>query len=216
MLPSQHILAICSSPDLFGCSKQATAYAAALAKAQQLGWKLEPVDFTPLFTLASFLYEGPWLAERYAAIEKFIDTVPAEDMNPVVRDIIMDWSAMAIPAGFRDDGLPFGITLIAGAWEESWLFELGRQWLSDAPRLLGATSLEFQEPLFALPFAPDSMKASLFKTTLMAPSYQLFALQTGSSVQKPGLKRVVDGGKSIEVEVWNMPTNKHRKFPEYD
>ncbi|KAJ5378119.1 Urea carboxylase [Penicillium cataractarum] len=302
MLPSQPILAICSSADWFGCSKQASAYAAALAKAQRLGWKLEPVDFTPLFKLATLLYEGPWVAERYAAIEEFIRTAPAEAMNPVVRDIIlkaekfsavdvfqneyyrqklsryiesvfrkfeailvpttptfptiqmledepvlansrlgtytnfvnfMDWSAVAIPAGFRDDGLPFGITLIAGAWEESRLFKLGCKWLSAGPRLLGATGLEFQESLFAIPSTTDSMKlavvgahlsgfplnedlllrdAGLLQTTLTSPSYQLFALQAGPSVRKPGLKRVADGGKSIEVEIWNMPLNNMGSF----
>lgn len=50
-----------------------------------------------------------------------------------------------------------------------------------------------------------SRGAVLGSITRTASCYQLFALQTNSSVQKPGLKRVVDGGESIKVEVWNMP-----------
>ncbi|GLA52793.1 hypothetical protein AnigIFM63604_009672 [Aspergillus niger] len=295
MLSSHPTLAVCSSPEWFGCSEQASAYAAALVKAQRLGWKLESVDFAPLFKLASLLYEGPWVAERYAAIERFIHSEAAEAMDPVVRAIIlkaeqfsavdvfqqeyyrqelsrqiehafgtfdavlvpttptfptvemlkeapilansrlgtytnfvnfMGWSAVAIPADFREDGLPFGVTLIAGPWEEPRLFELARQWLSVAPRLLGATGLEYRETLPTSPFTSDSMQlavvgahlsgfplnkdlvsrgAILGSITRTASCYQLFALQTDSSVQKPGLKRVVDGGESIEVEVWNMP-----------
>ncbi|KAJ5518559.1 Urea carboxylase [Penicillium expansum] len=301
-LPSQPTLAICSNPEWFGRTEQAAAYQDALTKAQQLGWKLEPVDFTPLFSLASLLYEGPWVAERYAAIEKFIRSVPAEAMDPVVRSIILkaekfsaidlftceyhrrdlsceieqifgkydallvptaptfpsmqdlkdepvvansqlgtytnfvnflDWSALAIPAGWREDGLPFGITLIGGAWEEPRLLELARRWMSDAPRLLGATGVEYQEICTGLPATFNSMQlavvgahlsgfplnkdlvsrgATLVTATTTAPCYQLFALHTTGPVSKPGLKRVADGGESIEVEVWDMPLDKMGSF----
>lgn len=303
-LPSQPKLAICSNPEWFGRVEQAAAYQVALIKAQSLGWKLEPVDFTPLFALASLLYEGPWVAERYAAIEEFIRSVPAETMDPVVRSIVMkaesfsatdlftceyrrkdlsrkiehifgqydallvptaptfpsmqdlkdepvkansqlgtytnfvnfmDWSALAIPAGWREDGLPFGITLIGEAWEEPRLLELARRWMSDAPRLLGATGVEHQETCFERTVPSDTMRlavvgahlsgfplnkdlvsrrATLVTATTTAPCYQLFALQktNPSAVSKPGLRRVADGGESIEVEVWNMPANKMGSF----
>ncbi|KUM63053.1 hypothetical protein ACN42_g4044 [Penicillium freii] len=305
-LPSQPTLAICSNPEWFGRTEQAAAYHDALTKTQTLGWKLEPVDFTPLFSLASLLYEGPWVAERYAAIEKFIRSVPAEAVDPVVRSIILkaekfsaadlfaceyhrrdlsceiekifgqydallvptaptfpsmqdlkdepivansqlgtytnfvnflDWSALAIPAGWRGNGLPFGITLIGGAWEEPRLLELARRWMSDAPRLLGATGVEYQE-LFSgqssgPTVAPNSMQlavvgahfsgfplnrdlvsrgATFLTATTTAPCYQLFALHTTGPLSKPGLKRVTDGGESIEVEVWNMQLDQMGSF----
>ena len=274
----------------------------ALAKARQLGWKLDPVDFTPLFTLAGLLYDGPWVAERYAAIEQFIRSVPPESMDPIVRSIIMkaeqfsaadlfaceyrrqdlsreiehifgqydallvptaatfptmqdlrdepvaansklgiytnfvnflDWSALAIPAGWREDGLPFGITLIGGAWEESRLMELARRWMCGSPRLLGATGVEYQEICSKAPVTVDSMQlavvgahlsgfplnkdlvsrgATLITATATAPCYQLYALHATGSVSKSGLKRVVDGGESIEVEVWNIPLNEMGSF----
>lgn len=304
-ISQQPTLAICSKPQWFGQTEQAEAYQVALAKARQLGWKLDPVDFTPLFTLAGLLYDGPWIAERYAAIEKFIRSVPPESMDPVVRGIIMkaeqfsaadlfaceyrrqdlsreieqifgqydallvptaptfptmqdlrdepiaansqlgtytnfvnflDWSALAIPAGWREDGLPFGITLIGGAWEEPRLMELARRWMWGSPRLLGATGVEYQESqkiCFKPPVTVDSMQlavvgahlsgfplnkdlvsrgATLIKTTATAPCYQLYALHATGPVSKPGLKRVVDGGDSIEVEVWSMPLDEMGSF----
>ncbi|KAJ5657584.1 Urea carboxylase [Penicillium longicatenatum] len=303
-LASQPTLAICSNPEWFGRTEQAAAYQVALTKAQALGWKLESVDFTPLFSLANMLYEGPWVAERYAAIDKFIRSVPAESMDPIVRSILMkaekfsatdlftceysrkylsreieqvfgqydalfvptaptfpsmqdlkdepvkansqlgtytnfvnfmDWSALAIPAGWREDGLPFGMTLIGEAWEEPRLLKLARHWMSDAPHLLGATGAEYQEALSGPTPTSNSMQlavvgahlsgfplnrdlvsrgATLITATTTAPCYRLFALQkpVPGSVAKPGLKRVTDGGDSIEVEVWNIPIDKMGSF----
>ena len=48
---------------------------------------LVPVEMQPFLDVAALLYEGPWVAERYAAIASFLDT-HAQDMNPVVRGII--------------------------------------------------------------------------------------------------------------------------------
>src|SRR6185503_4779860 len=44
---------------------------------------------------------------------------------------LLDLCAVAIPAGFRDDGLPFGVTLIAPSFEDAILARL-------ASRLPGA------------------------------------------------------------------------------
>ncbi|KAJ0426329.1 urea carboxylase [Aspergillus carlsbadensis] len=302
--PQKPVLAICANPEWFGKTEQAAAYEDALAKARTLGWQLEPMDFTPLWTLASFLYEGPWVAERYAAIDQFIATTPTEVMDPVVRQIIMkgkdftaadlftqeyrrqelsrtitglfnrfdaifvpttptfptiadlekepikensqlgtytnfvnfmDWSAIAIPAGWRDDGLPFGITLIARTWEEPRLLDLSRRWLTGAPRRLGATIVEYQDTLTSQPVTNDSIKlavvgahlsgfplnkdlvvrgAILVEPTMTAPCYQLYKLDSQSTVLKPGLKRVASGGSAIEVEVWDLPRSQFGSFLE--
>ncbi len=39
---------------------------------------------------------------------------------------LLDLAAIALPAGFRDDGLPFGITLIAPAFSDAYLCDLGK------------------------------------------------------------------------------------------
>lgn len=52
---------------------------------------------------------------------------------------LLDLAAVAVPAGFRDDGLPFGVTLISPAWRDEALCALGSRLhrATDVP--LGAT-----------------------------------------------------------------------------
>jgi allophanate hydrolase len=49
---------------------------------------------------------------------------------------LLDFSALALPAGFREDGLPFGITLIGPAWAERKLCDFGARFVTymDLPR----------------------------------------------------------------------------------
>ncbi|KAH6896755.1 hypothetical protein B0T10DRAFT_506149 [Thelonectria olida] len=82
-------LAICSEPNWFGRDDHCPAYEKALEKAKSLGWTVVPIDFKILFELAELLYFGPWVAERYEAIRSFIERVPEDAMDPVVRGIIM-------------------------------------------------------------------------------------------------------------------------------
>ena len=46
--------------------------------------------------------------------------------------------------------------------------------------------------------------ATLLEATHTAPCYRLFALQN-TTPPKPGLMRADEGGRSIAVEVWDMP-----------
>ncbi|KXH40553.1 urea carboxylase [Colletotrichum nymphaeae SA-01] len=299
-----HRMAICDDPPWFGKTEQSVAYAKALEKAEALGWTLEPKDFSPLFRLASLLYEGPWVAERYAAIRDFIEE-NGDKMDPTVREIIlkakdfnaadlfaseylrqeltreiedrfgnfdailvptsptfptiedltrepikenaylgtytnfvnfMDWTALAIPAGFRSDGLPFGITLISSTWDEPKLLSLAREWLCTAPRPLGATKIERLEArksdavaagepkttrlvvvgahLTGFPLNKDltSRGGTLETATTTSPSYKFYSLDTGGTVKKPGLQRVQTGGSAIQVEVWSLPTTEVGSF----
>ena len=52
-----------------------------------LGGQKVEIDFALFRAAADLLYSGPWVAERYAAIGDFLDA-HADDMHPVVRDII--------------------------------------------------------------------------------------------------------------------------------
>lgn len=88
ILPSLPTFAICKDPKWFGNDDRKAAYEASLEGMRRAGIALEPVDFSDLFDLASLLYEGPWVAERYAAIESFIQQHPAE-LDPTVRSIIL-------------------------------------------------------------------------------------------------------------------------------
>ena len=86
-------IAICDNPPWFGLTEQRDAYDACLAGIRaRLDWRVDEVDFTPLFDLARLLYNGPWVAERYQALRSYIEDRGAPGMDPVVRGIIMEAS----------------------------------------------------------------------------------------------------------------------------
>ncbi|PAU80504.1 allophanate hydrolase [Halovibrio salipaludis] len=291
-------LAIPRDPEWYSDEQQRDAWEQALGQWRSLGAEVVERDFTTLYAMAALLYEGPWIAERHAAISTFMEANAAA-MNPVVRDIIRqaegftatnafnglyqqhelrhaldqelaaidallvptapitpslraveadpvhlnarlgrytnfvnlaDLCALALPAGFRGDGLPFGITLISGAWRDRDLQELGAQWLNHAPTPLGATGRERPpetppEPsagtvqvtvagahLSGMPLNDQltGRGARLLKSTATAPCYRLYAL-AGTTPPKPGLRRDPTGG-ALDVEVWAMPTEHFGSF----
>ena len=63
------------------------AYVADIAKLEKLGATLVEFDIEPFFEVARLLYEGPWVAERYAATKSLIETRP-DTLHPVTRKII--------------------------------------------------------------------------------------------------------------------------------
>ena len=63
------------------------AFDAAVADVAALGATVVELDFEPFFAVASLLYEGAFVAERYEAIRSFIEEQP-EEMHPVTRAII--------------------------------------------------------------------------------------------------------------------------------
>jgi allophanate hydrolase len=71
----------------FGDALADAAFDAAVAEIEALGHRLSPVDMTAFFAVAALLYEGPWVAERRAAIRTFMDRSP-EALFPVTRAIL--------------------------------------------------------------------------------------------------------------------------------
>jgi allophanate hydrolase len=175
-----------SQLEFFGDDAARRAYQRAVSRLVSLGIELREIDYTPFTEAARLLYEGPWVAERLAAIRPFYES-SAGDIHPVVREILsgamrfsavdafeaqyrlqalakqaaaqwqeldclllptagtiyrvdqvleepirlntnlgyytnfvnlLDLCALALPAGFRDDGLPFGMTLIGRALDD--------------------------------------------------------------------------------------------------
>lgn len=64
-----------------------TAFDATIADLAAGGAKMVEVDFAPFFETAALLYEGPWVAERYAATKPLIEADP-DALHPVTRAII--------------------------------------------------------------------------------------------------------------------------------
>lgn len=71
----------------FGDSLSEAAYERDLATLADKGASIVPIDFEPLHAVARLLYEGPWVAERYAAVKALIEDDP-EALHPVTRGII--------------------------------------------------------------------------------------------------------------------------------
>jgi len=59
----------------------------AIKQLESLGGKVVEIDFEPFLETARLLYEGPWVAERYAAIRDFFEAKP-EAIFPVTKQII--------------------------------------------------------------------------------------------------------------------------------
>ncbi|MCG8603009.1 MAG: allophanate hydrolase [Verrucomicrobiales bacterium] len=71
----------------FGNNEAAARFEETKANCRNLGWKVEEIDFEPFLEAARLLYEGPWVAERLAAIEDFF-AGNEKDIYPVTAAII--------------------------------------------------------------------------------------------------------------------------------
>lgn len=138
---------------------------------------------------------------------------------------LLELAAIAVPAGFRPDGVPFGVTLIGPALSDGRLATIG-----DAlHRSLGEVSIgATQAALSATPPVSHVEKttvevavvgahlsgqplngqllernAKLVETTRTAAGYRLYALPD-THPPKPGLVFDGSGPGAIEVEVWEM------------
>lgn len=260
------------------------------------------IDFTPFVKTANLLYQGPWLAERYAAIDNFIENNP-DALFPVTKNIVLpatevgavetfkklyelqalkketdkileqvdfvvtptagtkyrieevndepiqlnsnlgyytnfmnllDYAAIAIPAGFDKNNFPFGVTLFSQAFTDYELLEQATKFLDGKLVKMGATNFEWSPKRVSNSSNKDKAtidiavcgahlsgmplnhqltdnNAVLIKVTKTEASYKLYALAGGPPL-RPGLIKDSDNGKSIEVEVWRMPLTDFGKF----
>ena len=183
--------------EFFGNVETPSLFKQAITKLESIGGKSVEIDFAPFLQTARLLYEGPWVAERYAAIQDFFETKP-ETIFPVTQQIIgdalkfsaadtfnvfyklkalqrkaakvwqdvdviltptastiytidevnanpvqtnsnlgyytnfmnlLDLAAIAVPAGFQTNNLPFGVTLCAPAFSDDALLQLAKRYL---------------------------------------------------------------------------------------
>ncbi|WP_348765688.1 allophanate hydrolase [uncultured Salinisphaera sp.] len=294
-------LGVPSQPEFFDDDSARAAFDAAVTHWKEAGAEIVELDFTPFHEAAALLYQGPWVAERYAAVGEFIES-HADAADPVVADIItggkkatavdafraqyalaalkhkadalidgvdallvptapsiyrqaeiaadpvalnsrlgtytnfvnlLDYCALALPGGFRDEGLPVGITLIAPAWQDDRLAALGAHWQNHQPWSLGTGKrLAAQVAITPGAAAADDVvrvavvgahlrgmplnwqlterDARFVEQTETAPNYRLLAL-AGTTPPKPGLIRG-EGGAAIQVELWDVPASAFGSF----
>ena len=73
--------------EFFGNAEVERLYDAAIESIRALGVTVVPFDYGPFREAAALLYDGPWVAERLAAVEDFFASNEA-DFDPAVRAII--------------------------------------------------------------------------------------------------------------------------------
>jgi allophanate hydrolase len=137
---------------------------------------------------------------------------------------LLDLSAIALPGGFRDNGLPFGVTLMAPAFYDDALLSLGARYHRVLGGTAGVTPLKIAEQ--PLPPGPPrgvllavvgahlrgqplngqltSRGGRFVKTARTAPGYKLYALPN-TQPAKPGLVRAPGfAGPGIALEIWSL------------
>ena len=146
---------------------------------------------------------------------------------------LLDLAGVAIPAGFRSNGLPFGVTLMGPAFSESLLLALADELHRKLATEIGKTGLELSQQPKVSPSKGQEIHLAvvgahlsgqplnrqltqrggrLVKTTRSARHYRLYAL-ANTTPPKPGLVRVKeDAGDGIEVEVWALDAKAFGEF----
>ncbi|CAG9296424.1 allophanate hydrolase [Celerinatantimonas diazotrophica] len=271
--------------EFFADDAAKSCYHQAITTLTEMGGQAVIIDLAPFSQAAKLLYEGPWVAERLAALREFF-SAHQEQTLPVIQTIIggaanysaadayaalyqlkalkrqadqqlaqvdfivtpttgtiytidevkadpitlnsnlgfytnfmnlLDYSAIALPAGFRQNGtkqgLPFGITLFGPAFYEDALLSIASRWQKQLPLPLGALQAQPQTidlcvcgahlSGMALNHQLSNKGAKLIKQTHTAPSYRLFALNEGFP-RRPAMVRDTKQGTSIEVEIWRL------------
>jgi len=73
--------------EFFGDTEAARLFDSAIETIQAEADAVVAVDFEPFVRTAELLYGGPWVAERLAAVEEFVEAQP-EEIHPVIREIL--------------------------------------------------------------------------------------------------------------------------------
>jgi allophanate hydrolase len=266
---------------------------------QALGGVKQTLDFTPFLEAAILLYEGPWVSERYVAIEDLITEQP-DELLPVINTIIgsgksktaadafkaeykmqvyrqqarqaladvdflmtptagtiytidevnadpiklnsnlgyytnfmnlLDCTAVAVPAGFLDNGQPWGVSLVGTAMQDRKLLSYANRWQQN--RKINPGNLDFSLPDtnagnidysdsvelivcgahldgLALNWQLAERGALLQEKTLSAESYRMYVIE--GALERPGLVRDTNNGKAIEIEIWKIPRQEFGSF----
>ncbi len=256
----------------------AAAWARAVAHARTIAAHVVPIDIAPFLAAARLLYEGPWLAERWAGFGHLLEPdgphldptvrqivlggrslaaadlfaamdrlaelrretepiwhdidallLPVTPGHPTLADVaadpigansrlgtytnfvnLLDLCAIAVPAGQRDDGLPFGVQLIAPAFADEPLLDLASVW-TGTPHPYAAVAPGWTQVavvgahLTGMPLHPQLTRlgARLAYRARTGGGYRLYRLADGI---RPALVYTGDGpAGGIAVEVFDVP-----------
>jgi allophanate hydrolase len=145
---------------------------------------------------------------------------------------LLDLSAIALPTAMTAEGLPFGITLVGGAFHDRALLSIAQRIHKDSGLQSGASQFELtygtSQPVgdteqidvvvcgahlkgLPLNWQLTERGATLKAETRTAPVYRMYAL-AGGPPERPGLILDEEQGEAIQVEVWSMPADQFGSF----
>jgi allophanate hydrolase len=141
---------------------------------------------------------------------------------------LLDMCAAAVPSGFWQTGVPFGVTLSGPAGRDGMVLGVADRLHRLQRMAMGATPSPVPVNHHAKDWVPLAVVgahlrglplnsqllehgARFVRQCLTAPVYRLYELPE-STPRKPGLVRVPDCGIAIEVEIWQMPLNEMGEF----
>ncbi|MBA4795379.1 MAG: allophanate hydrolase [Phenylobacterium sp.] len=130
---------------------------------------------------------------------------------------LLDMSAVAVPAGYRDNGTGFGVTLVGPAFADAALLDLARRYeeirampatpdldTDGKPQTVKLSVVGAHLAGMPLHWQLTSREARLVSRTRTAPAYRLYAMAE-TTPPKPALIHVGEGeGAAIEVEVYEL------------
>ena len=129
---------------------------------------------------------------------------------------LLDYCAIAVPAGFRPSGLPFGVTFVAPAFCDRDLASLAARFNGEDPGLVTESGAADDSDRITIAVAGAHMSgfalnpqltelgAAFVGSFTTGPGYRLFAL-ANTVPPKPALVRDPDfAGSGVEVEVWAL------------
>lgn len=266
-------------PEFYGQFKEVyrAKWNEAIERLKALEIKVKYIDYSIFKEAASILYDGPWVAERYKDLGKFVeenkdDIFPVtktilesgnkaentavkmfeaihrlQEIKMVSRDLLknavmimptaggtftrdevredpiktnslmgkytnhcnlLDMCAVAVPEKSDDSKLPFGITIFSLAENEGLILKTAEEFLKKESIDLAVCGLHMED--MALNSQLIELDAKFAGTRNTSRDYKLVKLNT--TPEKPGLIRVKEDGKSIEVEVYKMPVSSFGKF----
>jgi allophanate hydrolase len=133
---------------------------------------------------------------------------------------LLDLCAVAFPGPSRDDGLPFGVQLLAPAGHDEVVIDLAAIWCGEPSRAASRPEDPATEPaadvliavagahLTGQPLNHHLVRrgATLAFEARTAADYRMYLLE--GPLPRPGLTRTVEpsSGPGLEVEIWKLPS----------
>lgn len=123
---------------------------------------------------------------------------------------LLDLCAIALPSVHRTDGLPFGVQLIAPAFADRPLLDLGSRWMGEAPEPVPVGTDRVMLAVAGAHLSGQPRNADLVDVggrlhsrVTTAPGYRMYRVP--GPFPRPGLVHGNGPDEGIDMELWDLP-----------